>query len=377
VDLSIVANAARQTGTTNPRAGAERIALAPSVLLPLLQTPGEATMAQLARDVRAQLADGARAMALILPPGGSSDAQSAWLDLGTRQIPIPAALREALLAQLGAVAARDPGAAAGAAGPSPAPARTAAHRADESTARAWVTGAQAQAAATQLLSVQHAAAAMTAGAARELLRALAPRENAATRDQTMPAIGFSSPLTDSTALAAAPAAAVGAIALRLRQQLENSGLFYESHLAQWQQGTRNSDDLRAELLHLGAGGQVDADAHAQRVSGQLAVLDRQALALAGPAWPGQPLRMTVEREPRAPEAPADMPPVFSVRLALDLPHLGAVEIALRMAGEAVAATVRSAVPERLAPDLDTLADQFQARGLTPVSLQVVPTQAAS
>jgi hypothetical protein len=34
-----------------------------------------------------------------------------------------------------------------------------------------------------------------------------------------------------------------------------------------------------------------------------------------------------------------------------------------MAGEAVAATVRSAVPERLAPDLDTLADQFQARGL--------------
>jgi len=71
----------------------------------------------------------------------------------------------------------------------------------------------------------------------------------------------------------------------------------------------------------------------------------------------------VEREPRAPQAPADMPPVFSVRLALDPPHLGAVEIALRMAGEAVAATVRSAVPERLAPDLDTLADQFQARGL--------------
>ena len=331
MDLGTIANAARparSAGAADPRAGAERIALAPRLLLPLLQGQalGNPALAELARDVRAQLVNGERAVTLVLPPGAASDAQPARIDLGARQVTIPAALRDALLAQLGRPAA------------APMPAATVAAAAslaaDDEAARAWVVSTQTHAAASQLLAGQ--AAAVNAGAARELVRALAPRASTATRDQAMPSVGFDQPVVDTALLEAAPVAAIGAIKQRVQQQFERSGMFFESHLAQWANGTRSSDELRAELVQLNRAGPTSAELNAQRIAAQLAVLEQQAITLTGPAWAGQPMQMTIEREARSPDAPADMPPVFSATLALELPQLGRVEVELRLAGKAVA-----------------------------------------
>jgi hypothetical protein len=372
MDLGTIANAARparSAGTLDARAGAERIALSPRLLLPMLQGQalGNPALAELARDVRAQLVSGERAVTLVLPLGAASDAQPARIDVGARQVTIPAALRDALLAQLGRPAS------ASAASPLPAAAASAGLVADDEAARAWVVSTQTHAAASQLLAGQ--AAAINAGAARELVRALAPRASAATRDQAMPSVGYDQPVVDSALLEAAPVTAIGAIKQRVQQQFERSGMFFESHLAQWASGVRSSDELRAELVQLNRSGQTSGEPNAQRVAAQLAVLEQQAVTLAGPAWAGQPMHMTIEREARSPDAPADMPPVFSATLALDLPRLGRVEVELRLAGKAVATTVRSD-DTAFRADLPALIEQLQARGLTPVAAHAAPLEDA-
>ncbi len=378
MDLGTVANAARparSAGAADARAGAERIAVPPRLLLTLLQAQaaGSAALAELARDLRTQVADGARPVTLVLPPAGTSEAQSARIDIGGRQFALPTALRDALLAQL--ASAQEAPASAGTTtttGTTMAPPRampTATLVVAEEAARAWVVNAQTQAAATQLLADQ---AALGAGAGREALRALAPRATAATRDQALPAVGFDQPVVDTAVLETSPVSAVGAIAQRLQQQFERSGLFFESHLAQWTQGARSNDELRAELVQLGRSGQLPADASAQRVASQLGVLAQQAVLVTGPAWAGQAMQLAIAREPRKPDVPADMPPVLNATLALDLPNLGRVEVELRIAGKAIATTVRGADPARLDGALDALDAQFSARGLSPVATHALP-----
>jgi len=68
-------------------------------------------------------------------------------------------------------------------------------------------------------------------------------------------------------------------------------------------------------------------------------------------------------------------PVFVARLRLDLPRLGCVEIRLRLAGEAIAATVASSGATRSMAELERALPEFAsalaARGLRPVLLQVL------
>ncbi|MCA3220100.1 MAG: flagellar hook-length control protein FliK [Burkholderiales bacterium] len=374
VELGAVATVARPAGVADPRAGAEpavdRFALSPRLVLPLLQGQmgADPALAQLARELAQQSAGEVRAITLVLPAGAPGDAQSARLEVSTRQVPISPALRDALLAQVAPPGQRDGALTAAAPALPPAPPGAVSPAAD-TAARAWATGVTAQAATTQLLSNPGAAAVVVAGAARDLLRALAPREGVAARAQTMHTIGFDRPLAESAALDAAPAVAASALSRRLREAIEHSGLFYESHLAQWTRQSRSADDVRAELLHLAGAGAAVAEAGAQRVAGQLAVLEQQAVALSGPAWAGQPLRIAIEREPPPRDAPAHSPPAFNATLALELPHLGAVRIELRLVGKAVATTVHSMAPERVRPGLDALNEQLCARGLTPVAAQ--------
>lgn len=373
MDLGTVANAARparSAGATDARAGAERIAVAPRLLLTLLQAQaaGGGALAELARDLRAQLAGDARAVTLILPPAAASEAQPARIDIGGRQLAIPVALRDALLAQLTASQEPPSGLRTPAQPGAAATASAATLVAADEAARAWVVNAQTQAAASQLLAGQ---AALGAGAGREVLRAMASRATAATRDQALPAVGFDQPMVDAAVLETTPVSALNAIAQRLQQQFERSGLFFESHLAQWTRDERSSDALRAELVHLGRSGSMSADASAQRVAAQLAVLEQQGVVLSGPAWAGQPMQLAIAREPRKPDVPADMPPVVTATLVLDLPQLGRVEVDLRVAGKAIAITVRGATAARLGDALPDLTEQFSARGLTPVAARAV------
>jgi hypothetical protein len=370
VDLGQLAAVASRVGAaSDQRAGGERIAVSTRLLLPLLQS-SSAAPSQLAADLRAAIGERA-AVTLVLPPTAGQGPAAARLEIGARQFALPPALRDALLTALAqfdraagsaatpAATAASPGAlasAAVAAGTAPGShaaslaAANASVMADAS--RAWAVAAQTTAAAAGVVG--------GSGATRQVQRA---RD-----DAPAPAARFVQPLFEPVNAMQA----VAATSERLRQSVERSGLFFESHVAQWAQGERELSEMRSEALHLSplAGG----DSAAQRVAAQVALLQEGALRLAGPAWPGQPCTLTIEREHDSEPGGAASEPVFSARLALDLPQLGPVEVQLRVSGRAVRATVASDHAPQLAPALTLLADQLSARGLVPVLLQSVPAE---
>lgn len=350
MDLGTIASVARRVGPANEaRAGVERIVLNLRAMLPLLEGQGRlaAASSQLVADLRAIAAAGDEAV-LVLPPG----AGAARIDVGMRQLAIPAALRDALLALIGS---RVPDQIRGQPTPLAAPAPTAAPATsvEAAAARTWAISAQASAAAAVALA--------GSGAARAVGRSI--------EDDRVPApVSFSQPL----ATAPEPTAPVRAIAERLRSTLERSGLFFESHLAQWARGERPDEAIAQELVHVRpAEGQV---APAARVAAQLQALQQQAVVLHGPAWPGQPATIEIGRERAGAEHPAaddGGSTVFNATLALDLPRLGKLVARLRVSGETVAATFESARADTLAAALPEFHASLEAHGLTPVLLQAI------
>lgn len=350
MDLGTIASVVRRVGPANDvRAGVERIVLNLRAMLPLLEGQGRlaAASSQLVADLRAIAASGDEAV-LVLPPG----AGAARIDVGMRQLAIPATLRDALLALIGS---RAPDQVRGRSTllASPAPTAAPAASVEAAAARIWAVSAQASAAAAVALA--------GSGAARAVGRSIEG-------DRVPAPVNFSQPLV----AAPEPTAPVRAIAERLRSTLERSGLFFESHLAQWARGERPDEAIAQELLHIRpADGQV---APAERVAAQLQALQQQTVVLHGPAWPGQPATIEIGRERAGaehPEADDGGSTVFNATLALDLPRLGKLVARLRVSGETVAATFESARADTLAAALPEFHASLEAHGLTPVLLQAL------
>lgn len=166
------------------------------------------------------------------------------------------------------------------------------------------------------------------------------------------------------------------VAGRLRYTLEMSGLFYEAHLKQWVRGQRSESSLREELARMSASPRTALDAEwtspvpggAERVAAQLALVEREALSLALPAWSGQRLDLSIESDARGVESAASAP-VHLARLALELPRLGRVEAVLRLSGGTLAIELESDA-SGLESELASLAEQLEARGLKAAALSV-------
>jgi hypothetical protein len=98
----------------------------------------------------------------------------------------------------------------------------------------------------------------------------------------------------------------------LRQALGDSGLFYESHVAEWAEGKRPLQDLQREpqMQRMAqAASQSPAEAAAKLLGGpdlsaaqminqQLHTQEQGKLVWQGQAWPGQPMEWQVERDRR-------------------------------------------------------------------------------
>jgi hypothetical protein len=101
-----------------------------------------------------------------------------------------------------------------------------------------------------------------------------------------------------TPLLAAPGADAARIAAALQQGMEKSGLFYESHVAEWAQGVRAQAELAAEPQARGMAPPTDP-ATAQLINLQLNAHEQARVAWQGQLWPGQDLQWEIERD--APE----------------------------------------------------------------------------
>ena len=87
------------------------------------------------------------------------------------------------------------------------------------------------------------------------------------------------------------------LASQLQQAVAKSGLFYESHLAQWAEGKRPLAELMAEPQALKSTGTAPTDAAlSQLVNQQLATQESGQLVWQGQLAPGQQMRWEIGRE---------------------------------------------------------------------------------
>lgn len=124
---------------------------------------------------------------------------------------------------------------------------------------------------------------------------------AALRDGAPPAM-----LVGRTPLLSGPPAAPAALATALQDALSTSGLFYESHVAEWASGQRARTDLAQEPQmqralplpgpEMARSGAPADNATAQLVNLQLHTQEQARVTWQGQAWPGQDLRWDVAQE---------------------------------------------------------------------------------
>lgn len=174
------------------------------------------------------------------------------------------------------------------------------------------------------------------------------------------------PLGDARPLLASPAANPAQLAAALQHAVERSGLFYESHLAQWLTGERALESLlrepqgrlaalaprsaptsgadepmingAAQLRSSTAGAAqitwfdnadaVDPQALPQ-VRAQLDALDARQIVWHGQPWPGQPMDWRIDELPEHHGGQEDTH-AWTSRVRLVLPHLGEVTAELSL-----------------------------------------------
>ncbi len=199
-----------------------------------------------------------------------------------------------------------------------------------------------------------------------------------------------------------PPADTGHVAAALQRTLAQSGIFYESHQAQWVAGERPLSHLlkepQASLVPLRgadagqpagtvvagmitaseaspaprvADGAVHRDASAI-VRQQLDTLATQHVVWNGLIWPEQSMHWEIAEQRRAPQAPAEERE-WRTRLQLTLPRLGEVSATLSFARDGVSVTLHAGRDEAAATMAGNGAALRQAlldAGIAPVSVQM-------
>lgn len=214
-----------------------------------------------------------------------------------------------------------------------------------------------------------------------------------------------------------PPADVRQLAVALKAALAESGLFYESHQAQWVTGERSLPELLREpqgrlsepraqaaarqeagagaapswaaktaaatggsaapqeaglASRLPEGREPVHPATAPLVQQQLQALDTGQLVWQGQIWPGQTLRWTIEEGEGRGGAPGERRQ-WTTRLSLTLPLLGAVEARLDLGPEGIGIDIvagSAGARERLVFRLDELRQAFDRAGLALTRLTV-------
>ncbi|MRW88310.1 flagellar hook-length control protein FliK, partial [Pseudoduganella sp. FT26W] len=161
-------------------------------------------------------------------------------------------------------------------------------------------------------------------------------------------------LIGKTALFGNAAPDTGELAQKLQDTISKSGLFYESHVAEWVKGDRPLAELMREpqmqrLLQQGnetaaraATSGPDLSA-AQMVNQQLHTQEQNRVLWNGQAWPGQEMQWEVRRDQReggqggggGGDAEGEPDQIWRSGVRFRLPLLGAVSAAVTLIGDQV------------------------------------------
>lgn len=161
-------------------------------------------------------------------------------------------------------------------------------------------------------------------------------------------------------------------ALQLQNAILLSGLFYESHIANFTKGQWHLSSLLKEPQN-----RPNFNA-AQVVAKQLEALENQMIRWSGTIWPGQLMdwQLGYEEQDARSENGEDVNPKNIVsEIALDLPNLGKVRIHLRMAGDVLSVFLKAEKPHTetlLMHQAPALKTTLNSQGQTVDTLAVVP-----
>lgn len=213
------------------------------------------------------------------------------------------------------------------------------------------------------------------------------------------------PLAGTKPVLPSPPQEPGQLAQALQNTLSKSGLFYESHQAQWVMGERPLEQLLQEPQNAQAPlpttheiklqGQIaqQASAHASKgstdavelkikdsvlpvVKQQIQTLESQQFNWSGQIWPGQNMEWQIREDDdqhhEGSQEEAQQRAWYS-RLRLELPKLGHIDANLRLSAVGVQIAFQVAKPETessLKNQLNSLQDSLQAGGVQLVSMTV-------
>ena len=139
-----------------------------------------------------------------------------------------------------------------------------------------------------------------------------------------------------TPLLPGPSADAGSIAGALQEGMAKSGLFYESHVAEWAQGTRARAELAAEPQAQGRMPSPTEPSTAQFINMQLTAHEQARVAWQGQLWPGQDLRWEIERDAadgnQAGAQDGDAASTWQSRLTLRFGELGELSARVVLSG---------------------------------------------
>ncbi len=126
------------------------------------------------------------------------------------------------------------------------------------------------------------------------------------------------------------------LATRLQDAIGQSGLFYESHLAEWAEGTRPLSELMREPQTGRAPGSPATDpTTAQFINLQLTSQEQARVAWQGQLWPGQHMEWDIQKDaadPRGGGADGDDNPTWRSGMTFRLPLLGDIAATVVMSG---------------------------------------------
>ncbi|MCC2962014.1 flagellar hook-length control protein FliK [Massilia sp. IC2-278] len=164
------------------------------------------------------------------------------------------------------------------------------------------------------------------------------------------------------------------LASQLQQAIAKSGLFYESHVAEWAEGKRPLSELMGEPQAQKPPGTPPTDpALARMINMQLAGQEQGQLTWQGQLSPGQPLEWKVTREEQKESRGGDEPePGWQSGLRLRFARLGEVKASITLRGRHVQIDLQAA-PDVLAPLRDgapRLQDALAAAGSELAALRI-------
>jgi len=157
------------------------------------------------------------------------------------------------------------------------------------------------------------------------------------------------------------------LAVQLKQTLTLSGVFYESHLKQWNDGTRTIADIRLEPQNQS----LDSQTATTLLPAQLGVIENKNLMWFGPIWPDQQMAWDVTQDQgRNPSTEEEIKDEknnpWSTSIRLTMPNLGTLVANVRLNGNHAELMLQSDKPEvvvQLLKQKDTLDSALASAGI--------------